>query len=515
MKFWSLAGSTALATLCAQVPAFADVTPAQVWQSWQDLSASYGQTLTAGNVDDQGDTLTVTGLAINYDQNGVKAAGTIGEMVFADMGDGTVKVTMSDSYPLTLTLPPEAAGGDPTTISLQIDQPDLTILASGDTAETSYSFTGPSVTIALTGVEGVETEAVDITAKAELANMAGKYIFTPDGDRNALSSSYSADSLTVSFAGTDPDPSPSTDGTAAPSSGTVAFTMKDITGTTNGTILNAAAMADMAAALKAGFATDGSFNAGESTVEVDVTDARGNTKLSGKGATAALSFGMNDQRIAYSGSATGVTTTMSSPDIPFPQISLSYAETAFDFLMPVSASETPADFKLLTKLVDFTISDEVWDMFDPTKQLPRDPATLVIDTKGTATLKASLFDAAAMKAAGQTATPPGELNSLEVTELRAKFAGAELTGNGAFTFDNTDTTTYGGMPAPTGKIDLKATGANTLMDKLVAMGLMPEDQVMGMRMMLSMFANATGEDELSSTLEFKDKGFYANGQRLQ
>ena len=60
MKVWSLAGSTALVTLCAQVPAFADVTPAQVWQSGQDLSASYGQTLTAGNVDDQGDTLTVS-----------------------------------------------------------------------------------------------------------------------------------------------------------------------------------------------------------------------------------------------------------------------------------------------------------------------------------------------------------------------------------------------------------------------------------------------------------------------
>ena len=29
------------------------------------------------------------------------------------------------------------------------------------------------------------------------------------------------------------------------------------------------------------------------------------------------------------------------------------------------------------------------------------------------------------------------------------------------------------------------------------------------------FANATGEDELTSTLEFKDKGFFANGQRLQ
>ncbi len=513
MKFRSLAGNTALATLMSQA-AFADVTPAQVWQDWQDLGASYGQTLTPENVDDQGGVIVVTGLAIAYAKEGVTAAGTIDELRFTDQGDGTVKITLSDSYPLSVTVPPEEAGGDPTTISMQIDQPGLVITAAGDDTETSYDFAGPSVAISLTGIEGVETEAVDLTAVATLTNIAGKYIFAPDGEKRSLNSSFSADSLTVDVAGSDPDPTPSTDGSASgPSSGKVKFTMADITGTTNGTLLDAAAMADMAAALKAGFATDGSFTAGATTYDIDITDATGNTKITGTGATTGLAFAMNDQRLAYSGTATGVSTTMTSPELPFPSVTLSYAEAGFDFLMPVSPSDTPADFTFMTKLVDFTISDDVWDMFDPAKQLPRDPATIIIDTKGTATLKTNIFDSAAMEAAG--ATPPGELNSLDVTELRAKFAGAELTGSGAFTFDNTDLTTYQGMPAPTGKLDLKLTGGNTLMDKLVAMGLLPEDQVMGFRMMLSMFANATGEDELSSTLEFKDKGFFANGQRLQ
>ena len=40
---------------------------------------------------------------------------------------------------------------------------------------------------------------------------------------------------------------------------------------------------------------------------------------------------------------------------------------------------------------------------------------------------------------------------------------------------------------------------------------------MGARMMMGLFAKPVeGEaDTLTSTLEFKDKGFYANGQRLQ
>ena len=55
-----------------------------------------------------------------------------------------------------------------------------------------------------------------------------------------------------------------------------------------------------------------------------------------------------------------------------------------------------------------------------------------------------------------------------------------------------------------------------IVDKLVAMGLIPEDQAMGARMMMGMFAVPSGEDELTSKIEFKeDGGVYANGQRIQ
>jgi hypothetical protein len=108
------------------------------------------------------------------------------------------------------------------------------------------------------------------------------------------------------------------------------------------------------------------------------------------------------------------------------------------------------------------------------------------------------------------------LLTFDLTQLLAKFAGAELSGTGAFTFDNADLETFDGLPAPTGTIDLKIVGMNMLMDTLISMGLISEDDAMGARMMISMFANpGAGDDEFVSVLEFKDKGFYANGQRLQ
>lgn len=509
-----LAGSTALAIALA-APAFADVTPEQVWEGWQTYAASTGQTITTESVERDGDALVVTGMKLAIAQEGATGSATIDELRFTDQGDGTVQVTMSESYPLEMTIqPPEGEDGGATTIAMQITQPGTTIIASGDETETAYDFTAPDVKVALTGIEGVEAEAVDLTAEIALSNVTGKYILAAaEGDKSNLNSSFAADSLTMTLNGTDPDPSPEEGAEAGPSTVKFNLSMTDITGTTNGSLLGTAAMVDLAAALQAGFASDGTINAGATTYALEVTEATGVTKIDGKADSNSIGFAVDAEKMSYSIASKGVTMAMSSPDIPFPQVNLSYGEAAFSFLMPVGPTEQPADFAFLTRIVDFTISDEIWAMFDPTNQLPRDPATLVIDTKGTAKLTTNLMDPAAMEALGDQ--PPGELNSLDITELRAKFAGAELTGNGALTFDNTDLETYGGVPAPTGQVDLKLVGGNGLMDKLVAMGLLPEDQVMGFRMMLSMFANATGEDELTSTLEFKDGGFFANGQQLQ
>jgi len=112
---------------------------------------------------------------------------------------------------------------------------------------------------------------------------------------------------------------------------------------------------------------------------------------------------------------------------------------------------------------------------------------------------------------------PGQLCALNVNSLILSAVGAELTGNGAFTFDNSDLTTFDGLPRPEGKLDLKLVGANVLIDKLVGMGLLPEDQAMGARMMMGLFARpGDGEDTLVSTIEVTPEGaLMANGQRLQ
>ena len=101
--------------------------------------------------------------------------------------------------------------------------------------------------------------------------------------------------------------------------------------------------------------------------------------------------------------------------------------------------------------------------------------------------------------------------------MNVKLVGAELTGTGAFTFDNTDKVTFGGMPRPAGEANLTLSGGNGLLDKLVQMGLVRQEDAGGVRMMVSMFAvPGQGEDVLNSKIEINDQGhIMANGMRIQ
>lgn len=513
MGISSLRATTALAALCLASPALA-VTPAEVWQSWQDMATGYGQTLTSESVDDAGDSVTVTGLTIRQEQDGVVSEMTMPELVFTDNGDGTVDVAMPTEIPLTVTTPPAEGETSPTTVTVSILQTDPVLTASGEAGAVGYDFSSAEMVVKLDKIEGVKAEAIDLVVEAKLADVAGGYSSAGTGADATLDYEANAASLNITVSGKDLDPSPAPDGTASgPSNLNIAISMADLTMAGEGTPLNAGMVENFAKALADGASSAGEINAGATTMVFDLVEAGKASHLEMTGASTGLSFGLGPDGVGYGSTAKDVKMLLKGDDIPFPQIEVAYAEAAFDLQLPIVKSETPQEFVLLSKLVDFTMSEDIWGMFDPTKQLPRDPATLVIDTKGTVTVTADVSDPAAMEA---MATPPGEVNSFDITELQAKVAGADLTGAGAFTFDNTDMMTFGGFPAPTGKLDLKLVGGNGLLDKLVAMGMFSEDDAMGFRMMLGMFANTSPDkDEMTSTLEFKDKGFYANGQRLQ
>lgn len=493
-----LATSTALVALFGAAMAQAQVTPEQVWQNWQKLSASYGQALVADSVTRQGDTLVVKGVKTSMAQDGATMTGALDEVRFRDLGDGTVEATASESYVMQVVMPAEDGTAD--SLNITLSQPGMRVIAAGNGPETSYTYDLPNMSLAIQALENGVALA-DITAKA--AGLTALYRFTTAAD--VIKADLTMDMQTLGFAVSAQDKADTFELT-----GNIAA-LKLASG---GTFLGIEAMENLPKALRDGMSFTTALSYGAGSFDINGTESGVPTTVLATNESGRFDFALNGETLRYGLGGTGMNLTLSGGDIPFPQVKVSYGEAAFDMMIPVAKTAVPVDFSLLTRIVDLAVSDEIWGMMDPTGTLPRDPATLIVDAKGKVQLTTDLFDEAAMEALGEAA--PGDLHALTLTEITAKAAGAALTGMGDFTFNNNDLTTFDGIPAPTGKIELTLSGGNGLLDKLVAMGLIPSEEAMGMRMMLAMLAKpGENPDVLTSVLEFKDKGFYANGQRLQ
>ncbi len=500
-----LSSTTALALVLVAPAAWADVTPDEVWQSWQSMATSAGQELTFDSAVQTGDTLAVSGLIVTYtDDMGGSFSANMDTLTFTDNGDGTVAVAMAETYPMTLASP--ADGDGPTSLKLTVSQPGTLITAGGSATETSYDFEAPTVAIKLDEVTGPDGQPLETEADMLMTDMAASYVVLTEGETTTLDSSFSARSVALNVTGKGMDG----DGGGE---GTVTLTLADFAGTTKGNFLGAEAMANMAMALNSGFTTESRFSFGPMTIAADIVEAGGPVKLGGSLTGGSFDLVLDKDKMTYGTSVTGGSFTASGPEIPFPEVAFGFAESGFGITMPVSKSDTPQDFSFLTRLVDLTVSEDIWGLVDPGAALSREPATFILDVKGMGFWKQDIMDPAVQM---EGAEPPGELTSLDLTQVLVKAAGAEVGATGALTFDNTDLVTFQGAPAPTGNINVTIKGVNKLIDNLIAMGLLPSEQAMGARMMLGLFARpGPGPDELTSLIEFKDGGLFANGQQLQ
>ncbi|WP_371229405.1 DUF2125 domain-containing protein [Roseovarius sp. 2305UL8-3] len=485
--------------------AFADLTAQDVWADWKDYMSGFGYEIT-GEESTSGDTLTIKDLAMAMDMP--EGAGSfsmsISEFSFTDNGDGTVNMTIPAVMPITVSVDtPDAEDVD---MKVDYVTDSFEMVASGDPDNLTYAYTADELSMILKELV-VEGEPVDIgTANVTLAALSGQSNIR-NGNIRMIDQTIAAGPVTYAMDFVDPE-------------GEGRMVLNGKFDTMNfsggGSFPDGMDPNNMASMLKAGFGfaggfdhTGGSFNMnfqedGE-TVQVNTNSEDGKARVA-----------MDEGQLLYDVSANNTNIQMAGAEIPFP-IELAMAQSGFKLMMPISKAEGEQDFALGITLGDFTMSDLLWGLFDPAAQLPRDPATIAMDVSGKAKLFFDVMDPEQMAAVETGDEMPGELNALTLNSLTVSAAGAELTGNGDFTFDNSDLTTFDGMPAPEGAVDLSLSGGNGLLDKLVAMGLLPEEQAMGARMMMGLFAiPGEGDDMLTSKIEVKSDGqVLANGQRLR
>jgi len=501
--FKALTGSTAL-WICLSGTAIADVSALDVWNNWKSYGESFGQEFTIGSQNTDGGTLSLKDITISMDFGEGQISGTLGLIEFRERSDGTVAITMSPDYLMTMSIdPPEEEQVD---MEFVFSQLGMTMVASGSEGAISYDYLAAEMKFALNKLL-VDGEEVGVDASFAMSELNGKYSIV-EGDLRQISSKMNAAGMTFDVNFTDPD-----DGTHFELNGNVA----DLSSQSEGQIPNEIDMNDPTWIFNSDFAVSGGVSAGPGSYNINVVDESGPFSFEGSSATSSLDFDFGEGMVAYGGATTDTHYRVSGAQIPLPQIELSLDESAFKFKMPLGKSDTPQDFGFLTKLIGLSVSDDIWGMIDPGKVLPREPATLILDIAGKMNWLVDITDPEAMVEVENNGEMPALLHSMTISDVTMSIAGAEVNATGDFAFDNSDLTTFDGMPAPTGTIDVNIFGVNGLMDRLTQMGLLPQEQAMGARMMLGLFARpADGPDSMTSKIEVNGDGsVFANGQQLK
>ena len=498
---------TALALMLAITPGFAlaDVTPEDVWDNIQTSNAALGIAVT-GDTARNGDALVVTNAVatLTYPVIGGQAVVTLPDMTMTDQGDGSVALTTPQTYLLTVTADiPEEEGQF--SLDVAISQSGEPTLVTGDPGDVTYtsdvsSFDmlvnnmqmGDEVMDAMTmefASDGYATTTrieVDgtVTMTSESLNRAANYTMVMDVGGMRQESATAGEEVTATFRAVLPEAMNVLDLTPAFQNGL------SLTGT-----VNAGPSTSTSSMMMDGETiSDSSQTVGPSTTELSI-DANG----------ARISFGADDIQMSI----------QDQMMMPLP-LAFSAATMSGDFAIPLIARDEPQGFTYAFSIGALEVDPMLWSMADPGGALEQTPIDLNVDLTGELDWGLNLPSIQELAALDAGAPPPIGINSLAINDISFAALGASAVASGAFTFDMTDMVTFGGMPRPEGSATLNASGVNALIDQLVAAGLIPEDQAGMGRMMMGMFARATGDDELTSEVEINAEGhLILNGQRMR
>lgn len=488
--------------------AYADLTAEDVWANTQAYFDGSGYTVTGTTARD-GDALVVSGIKMEFAD--VPDAGeinvTMGDLTFRELGDGTVSLEFAETYPFEFAVK-DLEGADVVGKMVLMSQGHKTV-ASGNPDDVLYTTSSDSAQLELKDVtlngEAIPAEIgrafIKMTALKGTLQIAG-------GDQLTMVQDFAADLLSYDVAFTDPE---------SDSDVALKGQMEELTGKARSSLVPGVDMSNLSAAIAQGMAGGGSFAFTKGQTSMNSTTEGEAFSLESTSDGGTLKVEMGKDGLVYDIAQKNPNISFKMPDVPFP-VALSMAENRFKVAMPVGKSDEAKDFALAIRLSDVVVPELLWAMLDPSQALPHDPASLTVDLSGKAKMLVDFFDPASQEELENLTSPPGELEQLSVNELLLSIAGAKLTGNGAFDFDASKPGAIpGGLPAANGALDLKLVGGNTLLDKLIQMGLVSEQDAMGARMMMGMLAvPGEGEDTLKSKLEINDQGhILANGQRLQ
>jgi len=484
-------------------PAFADLTAGDVWQNWQGQLSYYGYEIT-GTPQESGDRIVIPDLGLTQElpDGGGRVEMRMGRIELNETGDGTVEVVYPPTMPMALAVTP--ADEEPVTAVLTLSHDGLSITASGTPEQIDYAYAARSMRIGIGDVTHGGAPIETLTGGLRLEDFEGTTTTRLVEGVRRIAQRLSSGPVSYDFNLVDDETGAVLD---------FAGDAESMRHESRVDMPDGGDLSDMAAALEEGFRVESELSFGAGTGRFDFVEDGEEITANSQSERVSINGSFSRDGLIYESDAAGLVVNTELEMFPMP---VTYSiDRAFARLeLPVSQGDDLQDFGLSLDFAGLDLPEVLWSTIDPGATLPRDPAHLAVDLTGKARLTTNIFDEAEIAALEQSGESPGDLDSLALNKLALSIAGARLTGEGAIEIETAEGLD---VPPAEGTVDLRLEGGEGLLDKLVAIGLVPEDQAMTARMMASMFAQPVeGEDTLTSRVEIKKDGTVTvNGQRMR
>ncbi|MFN4099822.1 MAG: hypothetical protein ACK4GT_08595 [Pararhodobacter sp.] len=498
-----MAAATAMALcLAVAMPASAQtLSPAEAWAGLQALAEGAGLSVTSTSVDETGSAMTASGVRIapSGDPNAVVIS--MDTLRIEPRGERVVLIPSAN-------LLVDTRGTDGISRQFQITHDgEISGMISEESAALDLDF--PRLTATLLG--GAAPAVTPTPGKnprpGATANESFMLDFTDLGA--ALSATQTGDSrLTLSAAEVTYDLSFTDHSSGQPSPASMSGTLETPELTFDGTqlaLLGQEAVV-MSRAFAAGLSAHLTFASGPSTgwstqvvegVPVTVSSEAGPSSMS-----LSVAEGRFDAEVsAEAGRMAGSYGPMSG-DVTFDGLGL-----ALGMPLVVTPDDQPARYAF--RFENVTPSPELLTMVGA-GEFAGDSITLVLDLGAQTRLTRELD----FEDPGDE--PPFEMSTISLDEMRLAVGDAEFTGTGALTL-------IGGLaaqmdrdrPEAEGDFVFNLIGGNRLLTRLQAMGLVPNDQMFFVRMMMNGLGRSVGEDHLVSDVAVRPGGLVTvNGAPL-
>lgn len=477
--------------LMLATPGHAQLTPEALWQGWQAVARESGQSLDAA-ADRAGDTLILRDLRGRAERQGTLAESRLAWVRLTARPDGSVHVAMAPEVAVTTRF--TDAGGQDGRIEMRLVQEAAEIVARGapDAIEQVFTATRVAITEFAFTLDGARQD-VELTAEAR--DLRSVQTTAPGGAGGGLS------------------------GQGAGRAGWLAF---DLSAAARAPREDSLRLAARIEAADWSFTVDGPADAAQPALEFDLRHgalfamadlrsgvpreaARGEIRAAG--GTLALTQ-RPDGTMQLAVGARAARASVIAPRLPLETVGFTAEEAEFVTRLPTAAQDAGAmPFGLDLALRGLLPGTDLHRLLDPSGAYPLRPGALAFEISGR--MRAG--------AAGAAQAPaPGRIESLRLRNLLVDFEGARLSGRGDLAFSAPPAAPPAAGVRPEGKVELELDGGDALLQKLGQAGLIAENQVMGLRMMLAMFTvPGTTPDSMRAEIEFTPEGrVLANGQPL-